>query len=227
MWIQKEERKFSSVWHWYGLGNRKSTTLNQLHIMKTLFTFALAGLLATSSMAANSNEDLLENTDARAKFKKVNVLLNEGIGKTKVAILDEDGKILHQRKIKVGDEKVLVPYDLKNLPCGEYQVKISTEEDEVIYTVETFDKRPKMDEYPLMAYGKIVDNKTVNIAVIGLTEPGVDVKVRYVDSDKLIYTETINHPDGFRKDFKLKGVSPDEVYFEITDNLGRTKNLYF
>ncbi|NVJ87300.1 MAG: hypothetical protein HWE15_13400 [Algoriphagus sp.] len=195
--------------------------------MKTLFTFALAGLLATSTLAANSNEDLLDNTDARAKFKKVNVLLKEGIGKTKVAILNEDGKILHQRKVKVGDEKVLIPYDLNNMPCGEYQVKISTEEDEVIYTVETFDKRLEMDEYPLMAYGKIVDDETVNIAVIGLSEPGVDIKVRYADSNKLIHAETINHPDGFRKDFKLKGVSPDEVYFEITDNLGRTKNLYF
>lgn len=197
------------------------------YIMKTLFTFALAGLLAISTLAANSNEDLLADTDARAKFKKVNILLNEGVGKAKVAILDDEGKVLHQRKVNVGDEKVIVPYDLNNMPCGEYQVKITTEDEEVIYKVETFDRKPEIGELPLMAYGKIVDDETVNIAVIGLTEPGVEVTVRYADSNKIIHTETVDHPDGFRKDYKLKGVNPEDVYFQLTDNLGRTKTLYF
>ncbi|WP_026954350.1 hypothetical protein [Algoriphagus vanfongensis] len=195
--------------------------------MKTLFTFALAGLLATGALASNDNEDLMALSDARAKFKKVNVLLKEGVGKAKVAILDQNGKILHQRRVKVSDQQVLVPYDLNDMPCGEYQVKISTEDEEVTYTVETFEKTPEIREYPLMAYGKVIDGETINLAVIGLAEPGVDVKIRYEDSDKVIYAETINHPDGFRKDYKLEGVNPEDVYLEVTDIKGRTRILHF
>lgn len=211
------------AWHKVNHNNAKPTT----DTMKTLFTFALAGLLATSALASNDNEDLMALSDARAKFKKVNVLLKEGVGKAKVAILDENGKILHQRRVKATDENVLVPYDLNSLPCGEYQVKITTEDEEVTYTVETFDKKKEIREYPLMAYGKIIDGETINLAVIGLTEPGVDVKIRYEENDKLIYTETIDHPDGFRKDYKLEGVNPEDVYLEVTDVKGRTRILHF
>ena len=66
--------------------------------MKTLFTFALAGLLATSSFAANENEDLTALSSVTSRFQKVNVLLREGIGKAKIAIMDEDGKMLHQTR---------------------------------------------------------------------------------------------------------------------------------
>jgi hypothetical protein len=58
--------------------------------MKTLFTFALAGLLATSSFAANENEDLMQLSSIHTKFQKVSVFLKQGIGKTKIAIKDEN-----------------------------------------------------------------------------------------------------------------------------------------
>ena len=54
--------------------------------MKTLFTFALAGLLATSSFAANENEDLMALSSVNARFQKVNVLLREGIGRLRLPL---------------------------------------------------------------------------------------------------------------------------------------------
>jgi len=195
--------------------------------MKTLFTIAMAGLLATSTLASNSNEDLMALSTASARFKKVNVLLKEGIGKAKVAILDEDGKMLHQRKVNVKDQQVIVPYDLNEMPCGEYQVKITTEDEEVTYKVETFERKKIIDEYPLAAYGKKVDDQTINLSVFGLTEPGVRVKVRHEDSDAILHSERINVSEGFTKDFKLQGLSPEEVYLEVTDSKGRMKILHF
>jgi len=194
--------------------------------MKMLFTFALAGLLATSSFASNEKEDLMALSSVNARFQKVNVLLREGIGKAKIAIMDEDGKMLHQRKIRV-QEDVMVPYNLDHLPVGEYQVMITTVDEEVVYTVETFERVPEIVSYPLMAYGKLIDDHTINLAVIGLNEPGVDVKIRMERGDKIIYQEKIDQVEGFRKDFILNGIDPSEVYFELKDAQGRTRIIYF
>jgi outer membrane lipoprotein-sorting protein len=194
--------------------------------MKTLFTFALAGLLATSSFAANENEDLMELSSINTKFQKVSVFLKQGIGKTKIAIKDENGKMLHQRNIKV-KANVMVPYNLDRLPVGEYQVIISTEDEELIYIVETSERVPEIVEYPLMAYGKLIDDHTINLAVIGLNEPGVDVKIRMERGDKILYEEKIDQAEGFKKNYVLNGIDPSEVYFELKDALGRTRIIHF
>ncbi len=195
--------------------------------MKTLFTFALAGLLATSSFASVENEDLMELSNVQAKYKKINVLLKDGIGKARVSILDESGKLLHRRNVQVKNGDIVLPYDLTELPCASYQVKISTEEEEVSYSVETFEKLKKSHEYPLMAYGSMVDDQTINLAVIGLNKPGVDVKIKTEKGNKTLYQEMINQPEGFKKDFKLEGVTPSEVYFEVSDSQGRTRIIHF
>ncbi len=196
--------------------------------MKTLFTLALAGALSFSSLAVSAaDDDLMALSDVRAKFKKVNVLLKEGVGEAKIALFDKSGRKLHQRKVKVGDSDLIVPYNLSDLPVGEYKVRISTENEEVAYTVATFDKPIPKDQLPLMAYGKIIDGQTVNLTVIGLEEPGVGVEIRYAETNKLIHQDQIEQPEGFRKNYKLNGVSPEDVYFNITDAKGRTKTIHF
>jgi hypothetical protein len=195
--------------------------------MKTLFTFALAGALSFSSLAANAADDLMALSDVKAKFKKVNVLLKGGVGEAKVALYDETGRKLHQRKVSVGEMDMILPYNLNELPTGEFQVKITTDEDQVVYKVETFEQPIPATELPLAAFGKIVDDQTINIAVVGLDEPGVDVEIRSTESNKLIHEEIIGVTDGFRKNYKLKGLSPEDVYIQVTDSKGRSKTLYF
>jgi hypothetical protein len=195
--------------------------------MKTLFTFALAGALSFSSLAANAADDLMALSDVKANFKKVNVLLKGGVGEAKVALFDQTGRKLHQTKVTVGDLNMILPYNLSNMPTGQYQVKISTEEDEVIYTVETFDQPKPVTELPLAAYGKIVDDETVNLSVVGLDEPGVQVEIRSAENNKLIHQEDVDQAQGFRKNYKLKGIAPDEVYFHVTDTKGRSKTIFF
>jgi len=195
--------------------------------MKTLFTFALAGLLASSSLANPSNEDLMAMSTVNAKFKKINVLLKEGVGEAKIAILDESGKKLHQRKVKATDHDVVMPYDMNTLPCGEYQVMITTGDEQVVYSVETFEKPQPVAELPLMAYGKLIDDHTVNISVIGLEEPGVNVKIKAQKGNRTILDENIDQEEGFKKNYKFEGLNPEEIYFEITDAKGRSRTLYF
>jgi hypothetical protein len=196
--------------------------------MKTLFSLALAGVLTFSSLAASAaDDDLMALSNVKARFKKVNVLLREGVGEAKIALYDNTGKKLHQRKVKVGDSDLIVPYNLSDLPCAEYKVRISTDDEEVEYKVATFEKPIPAAKLPLMAYGKIIDEETVTLTVIGLEEPGVEVEIRNAQTNKLIHSEAINEPEGFRKNYRLKGVSPDEVYLSVVDAKGRSKTIQF
>ncbi|UZD23100.1 hypothetical protein PBT90_06810 [Algoriphagus halophytocola] len=195
--------------------------------MKTLFTFALAGLLATSSFAADKAEDLMALSSAHTVYKKVHVHLKEGVGKAKIAIYDMEGNKLHQRTVKA-KEDMNVPYDLNSLPCGEYTVKISTNDEEVMYTVETVEKvEPKAEVLPLVAYGKKMNSFTIGLTVLGLEQAGVDVKIRAVGSDHIVHEEYIDQPEGFKKNFVLNGVRPEEVYFDVTDVKGRNRVIHF
>lgn len=194
--------------------------------MKTLFTFALAGLLATSTFASNDLEDLKANSSVHTTYKKIAVHLNEGVGKAKIAIFDMSGKKLHSRSVKAKGD-LHIPYDLNSLPCGEYQVLISTEDEEVSYIIETVEKEvPAPVVYPLMAYGKKINDYTINLVVVGLEKPGVEVKIKKVADNKIVHEEMIDQPEGFRKDYKLNGVQPEDVYFEVTDTNGRTRTIY-
>lgn len=194
--------------------------------MKTLFTLAMASALSFSAMA-NADDDLKALSDVNSNFKKINVLLKEGVGDAKIVLLNEDGKKLHQRKVHVKGDDLLVPYNLDDMPCGEYQVKISTDEEEVIYTVETKERPLAPAELPLMAYGKLLDDNTINLTVIGLIEPGVDVKVKTERGGRILHEDFIDQPEGFKKDFSFKGINPEEVYLELTDAIGRTRIIHF
>lgn len=193
--------------------------------MKTLFTLAMASALSFSALAAN--EDLKELSTVNSNYKKINVTLKGGVGDAKISIIDQNGKNLNNRKVHVKDESVVVPYDMNNLPAGEYQVRITTEDEEVSYTVATMEKPIPVADLPLMAYGKAKDKNTINLSVIGLLEPGVEVKIISSESGKVIFEEKIDQPDAFKKDYKLKSLSTEDVYVELTDALGRTKTLFF
>ncbi|MHA7131380.1 hypothetical protein [Algoriphagus namhaensis] len=199
--------------------------------MKTLFTIAIAGMISFSSFANDleikkANEDLMELSSVQARYKHVNVLLKEGVGEAKIAILDQEGKKLHQRKVKDKGDDLVIPYNLEDLPCGEYTVEISTDDERVVYKVNTFNRAIPAAELPLMAYGKKVDQATASLSVIGLSEPGVQVKVRYEGDDRILFSEQIDEPEGFKKNYTFEGVDAEDIYFELKDALGRTKVIH-
>ncbi|MBB6328025.1 hypothetical protein FHS59_003668 [Algoriphagus iocasae] len=194
--------------------------------MKTLFTLALAGALSFSALAS-ADEDLRALSDVNSNYKKINVLLREGVGDAKIVLLNEDGHKLHQRKVHVKGDDIMVPYNLDDLPCGEYQIRISTEDEEVVYTVETKEKPIAASDMPLMAYGKLLDDNTINLTVIGLLEPGVDVKVKTEKGGRVVHEEFIDQPEGFKKAFSFNGIDPEDIYLELTDAIGRTRIIHF
>lgn len=193
--------------------------------MKKLFTLALAATLGVATLANASNEDLKTLSSVKASEKKVSITLREGLGKVRLAILNADGKKLHQQFVKVKQD-VMVPYDLSQLPSGEYQVVIESNikepsHDVAMFTVETKDSKTSM---PLVAYGKSIDDDSFRLSVIGLEEPGVQVEI-FDNKGKTIYNEKINQPEGFTKVFHLSNLTNKDVSIKVTDAMGRTKFL--
>lgn len=193
--------------------------------MKTILALAMASAISFSALAAD--EDLRELSGVNSTFKKINVTLKSEVGDAKISILDESGKKLADRKVHLKNTDVVVPFNLNSLPEGEYLVLIETKEEEVIYEIETVDRPIPASELPLMAYGKAVDDNTINLSVIGLTKPGVKVEIHSANSGELIYEEYINQPEAFKQDFSLKNLKADEVYMELTDALGRSRTIFF
>jgi hypothetical protein len=197
----------------------------QTTIMKTLLTLALAATLGVSSYANASNEKAL--AEVRAKDNKVSVTLREGAGKVRLAILDTDGKKLHQQTLHVKND-LRVPYDLSELPEGEYMVMIESNvnqpfSEKEVFTVET-KSAPKA--LPLMAYGKIIDDESIKLTVIGLEEPGVKVQITDSNGNSL-YVDKIDEPEAFTRVYNFKNIDLKDVFVKVTDKKGRVKNLYF
>lgn len=193
--------------------------------MKKLLTLALAATLGVATLANASNEDLKTLSSVKATEKKVNITLREGLGKVRLAILNPDGKKLHQQFVKVKQD-VVVPYDLSKLPAGEYQVVIESNikepsHDVAMFTVETKESKSSM---PLVAYGKSIDDDSFRLSVVGLEEPGVQVEI-YDQKGKTIYSEKIDQPEGFVKVFHLSNLTTKDVSIKVTDSIGRTKYL--
>ncbi|MEP0714189.1 MAG: hypothetical protein ABJC55_19895, partial [Algoriphagus sp.] len=152
--------------------------------------------------------------------------LNEGLGKARISILDENGKHLKSTNVQVKGENLMVPFNMQSLPAGDYQVKIATEQEEVTYEVVTTDFSAPLTSAPLMAYTTTVDENTVSLLVVGLEKPGVEVEVFWKESNQLLYRDQIDEVGGFRKAYSFGKKELKDLYFKVSDAQGRTKTLY-
>ncbi|SHO59512.1 hypothetical protein A8938_0149 [Algoriphagus zhangzhouensis] len=195
--------------------------------MKTLLSLVAAGLLASTSIANASNEDLKDVATVVAKDQKVSLYLNQESGPVKVTLLDERGKVLAKSKIKDYDKDVVLPYNLENLPEGNYSLEVSSNEDQMIYDFTTTKSEFQPVAPKMMAYGKEIDNNSLRLTVIGLQEPGVEVTFREKFSNEVLLTEEVDQPEGFTKIYKFKNIDTSDVMVEIKDKKGTVKSLFF
>lgn len=195
--------------------------------MKKFLTLALAATLGVASFANANNEKVSSLAEVKNSNNRVRVVLKEGLGKVRLALLDEDGKKLHQQTVFVKND-VLVPYNLSELPAGVYHLMIEnsskgSENDMVIYEVE---RKEDPINIPLTAFRKDLNENSVKVSVVGLDEPGVQVQF----SDRLgkeIYAEFVEQPEAFSKVYTFKNIKAKDVNIHLMDAKGRTKNLFY
>ncbi len=187
-----------------------------------LLTSALVIGLSFFSFAEPKDETLMEVTSVRTNHQKVFITFKHPMDKVFISILDAEGNLIVKKKYKT-KEAVSVPYNLSKLPEGNYRVKIETKGETAVYDIKTVER--KKVEYPLMAYGKLKDRNTVNLLVVGLEKPGVQVDI-YNHLHQKISSEYIDQPEGFSKNYKFAGTRAGNVYFHLKDAQGRSKYLY-
>lgn len=190
--------------------------------MKMLLTSALILGISFLSFGEPADESLMEVTSVRTNHQKVIITFKQAMDKVYISILDAQGDLLVKKKYRT-KEPVTVPYNLSDLPEGNYQVKIETVDEIAVYEIKTIER--KKVEYPLMAYGKLKGRNTVNLLVVGLEKPGVQVDI-YNHLHQKIKSEYIDQPEGFSKDYKFVGSGVPKVYFHLKDSQGRSKYIY-
>ena len=76
-----------------------------------------------------------------------------------------------------------------------------------------------------MAYAKPIDEKSFNLKVLGLTDPGTEVTIFRTDH-KVLLKDKIQEEGGFSKNYRLKFLKLHQVYLKV-ENEGKKKFLYF
>jgi len=109
--------------------------------MKILFTIALSLSLSLTGFALPKNH-LAELSGVTYGYEKAKVILLEGSGKVKLTILDAKGSQLYQQNVTV-KESLTLPLDLKNLPTGQYVIRIENKEGVVEHVIQTSKRQTK------------------------------------------------------------------------------------
>ncbi|RZS97458.1 DUF3244 domain-containing protein [Cecembia calidifontis] len=191
--------------------------------MKKILTMALIATLGLSGFANAGDESVEALTEVSNSNNRVKVILKEGLGKVRLEVLDLQGKKLHQQTVFVKND-VMVPYNLSELPVGQYQLKIEANNKGLEPEVAVFDLERKLtkEEIPLMAYRKNLDDDSIKLTVIGLDEPGVTVAIAD-RSGKKIFEEKIMQTGAFSKIYSFRNFKANDVSVQVTDAKGKSR----
>ncbi|WP_215225138.1 DUF3244 domain-containing protein [Echinicola shivajiensis] len=197
--------------------------------MKALLTSVFVlGLIFIAQASVDPNpstkESLMAVTSVEANDEKVKISFKEPVGKVTISILDEENKILAHNKYNA-KTPMKIPYDLTDLPEGNYSVKIKTKDEVAIYNVETEEKKVVF-EMPIVAFGKVVDNHTINLMVLGIEEEGTQVDI-FDEGNHKIASDIVKVKDGFERDYRITNREVEGLYVRIKDAQGRKKYIYF
>lgn len=147
--------------------------------------------------------------------------LEEGIGKVKVSIYNSKGNLVDRTHFNI-QSRLNIPFNLGELPVGVYKVKLQTKEETISFEVTTKKKAEKR----LLAYGKALDDHTINLKVEGIEKPGISVTLFDQNHEK-VASDNIQVVGSFSRNYLLKNLRTDEVYMRVMDAEGKHKFLYF
>jgi hypothetical protein len=183
--------------------------------MKTLFTFAVALSIQLATFAMSPSDQLAAHSRVSVSDQKISITLLKGIGKVKISVLDEKGMNLYTDFIKITNNAVY-PINMENLPEGNYQVKISNKEGDIIKWVNV---SPSVEKTNMGAASlKVIDQSQVQVTIKDTPED-LTLKI-FTDSHRLLLKEEIQSGDSLNKKYNLQNISSDKVYFTLSDKNG-------
>lgn len=191
--------------------------------MNMLITFiAAVGISFSSIIQPLADKGLAEITAIETQDQSFNLTIKEAVGKVWVSIFNEDGRLINRNLVRA-KEPIQVPFNLSQLPAGNYTVDVASKMESVSFDVTT----KKKVEKKLMAYAYKLNDHTVQVKVVGIENPGVKVTFFEADTHRKISSDYVTEPAGFAKNYKLVKLDLDSVYMVIADKAGRSKVFYF
>ncbi|WP_158855763.1 hypothetical protein [Lunatibacter salilacus] len=191
--------------------------------MNMLMTFiAAVGISFSSILQPPADKALAEITVIETQDQSFNLTIKEAVGTVWVSIYDEDGKLINRNVVRA-KEPVKVPYNLSQLPVGNYTVNVASKVESVSFDVTTKEKVTKK----LLAYAYKLDNHTVQVKVVGIEKPGVKVAFFEEDTHRKVSSDYVTEPAGFAKNYKFVKMELAKVYMVVTDFEGRSKVFHF
>jgi hypothetical protein len=191
--------------------------------MNMLITFiAAVGISFSSIIQPLAKKGLAEITTIESQDQRFDLTITEAVGKVRVSIYDDKGRLVSRQRVNV-DEPVKVPYNLSQLPEGNYSVSVDSKLETVSFDITT----TKPLQKKLLAYAKKLDSHTVQVMVAGIEQPGVKVVFFDEATNRKVSTDYITEPAGFSKNYRFTKMNVEKVYMIISDTSGRSKTFHF
>jgi len=194
-------------------------------------TLAVALMLVVATAFATEKD----KTNPKSSKKKVAVINNspqkfkliyldkETQGDVKVALRDENGKLVHSTTVK-NKEGFAQPYDFNNLPAGEYTFSVTDPDGSELTEKVTLEK-PSNEPNFAADILNVNDGKKFRLAVVNKNKLALPMQIKLYDNDNnLIHEEKIENLYGFRKTYDLSDVNGDYFRFTVSNSTG-TKSI--
>ncbi|EON77623.1 hypothetical protein ADIS_1842 [Lunatimonas lonarensis] len=192
--------------------------------MKTLITslLVLASVSFSFSHPLPPEKNLEEIVYVKSKDQRFSLFVTEPVGKFVVSIFNEKGKLIDRVSFRA-NEAVSVPFNLTQVPEGEYSVKVQSKDVSIAFSISS--KKPM--EKQLIAYAKAVGSRKISLTVVGIEQPGTQVTFYDINTQREIKGDYVKQYAGFQRDYRLADTTVDKVYMKVKDVHGNTKTFYF
>lgn len=191
--------------------------------MNMLITFiAAVGISFSSIIQPLADKGLAEITAIETQDQSFNLTIKEAVGKVWVSIYSEDGRLINRNLVRA-KKPIEVPFNLSQLPVGNYTVDVASKMESVSFDITT----KKKVEKKLMAYAYKLNDHTVQVKVVGIAKPSVKVAFFEEETHRKVSSDYVTEPAGFAKNYKFVKMDLDKVYMVVTDADGKSKVFHF
>jgi len=181
-------------------------------------TLAVAAIVAGMAAGVKAQEKSIRLDPLNQDTYQL-TYIKKGECKIKVEVLDEEGRVIHEERIK-NEKSFTKPYSFENLQLGEYSFKVT--DNEGIYLT----KIKRSEEINMVASIKKLEDDKAKIIVKGDFMAPVSVNI-YDSFNVLVFDDYIDHEKSFSVIYDLSKVRAEKLRIEVVSDNGMLATAKF